>query len=607
MNLPSWFSGTKTKLTAVKYVFGEILHYDKTIVVVFIISALINPLLVGIEVYIPSIIVSIAIKTIAFKKAIISLCVLCMILVVLHLSYTLLKTLYNYKSGLVRTDLFENLLLIKRFRMKYALSESPQIGKELEKAKLLTWSSNVGVEATLNSFQELVQNIIVFGEMVFICVSINPIIPICLAIFTGIEFLFESKIKKEKNRIIENELADQRKLNYYIDSFGDPSKGKEMRTYSVKEWLKSKYKQTLKSLFSYERMMQTQQLKLKVLTSLDSCLCLLLIYSILIGYALMNRIDAASFILLLGAATETSNSLRKGIINITDLYHYTSCFESFQTIMELPEDTRLLDDKDESIVEPLSVEFKNVSFCYPGSTSNCIDNLSFYIKPGEKIGIVGPNGAGKTTLVKLLIGLIDPSTGEILIQGKPLSEYPSLQPLFSVVFQEINQYAFTINENISFTDNFDEPKLSNAIQSANLEKDFALLRKKGETHLRKDYFEDGISLSGGQIQKLALARALYKQAPILLLDEPTNSLDPLAEATIYESYQAITDKKTAFFISHRLNSTVFCDRILYIENGSIVEQGSPKELLTANGKYASMFRMQMKGIVENEFSSHIEK
>jgi ABC-type bacteriocin/lantibiotic exporter with double-glycine peptidase domain len=244
----------------------------------------------------------------------------------------------------------------------------------------------------------------------------------------------------------------------------------------------------------------------------------------------------------------------------------------------------------------VDIEFENVSFIYPKSEKNVLDNLSFKIIKGEKIAIVGNNGAGKTTLVKLISALYQPSGGNIKINGKNIAEYnrDEYQSIISPVFQDIYLFPASIAENIVLCDKSDINinKLSKAIQFAGLQNKIDNLPDGYNTLLIKSVEDNAIELSGGEKQKLALARALYKDGLMLILDEPTAALDPIAENEIYLKYNEFSKNKTSIFISHRLASTRFCDRIFFFFFVNITETGSHYELMAKNGRYAEMFNIQ---------------
>jgi ABC-type multidrug transport system fused ATPase/permease subunit len=247
---------------------------------------------------------------------------------------------------------------------------------------------------------------------------------------------------------------------------------------------------------------------------------------------------------------------------------------------------------------PLEIEFRNVSYKYPKAEDYTIKNVSLKIAKGEKLAVVGENGAGKTTLVKLLCGYYYPTEGEIFVNGKSLPEYnlEEYYTMFAAVFQDIGLLPISIEEFVASRNadsgEIDGAKVGKVLEQSELSDKIASLSNGVKTLLMKSVFDDAIDLSGGEKQKLMLARALYKNAPCIVLDEPTAALDPIAESNLYVKYNELTKDKTLFYISHRLASTRFCDRIIYIENGGIAEQGTHDELIKADGKYAHMFGLQ---------------
>lgn len=245
----------------------------------------------------------------------------------------------------------------------------------------------------------------------------------------------------------------------------------------------------------------------------------------------------------------------------------------------------------------IDIEFKNVSFRYPNAENDTIRNISFRIRPGEKVALVGINGAGKTTIVKLLCGLYLPTEGEILLNGHPVNDYNIREyySLFSAVFQDINLMPISIAENIACTtekENIDRSRVMRALEEAGIGEKIKSLKDGIDTLYNKEVNPEAADFSGGEKQKLALARAIYLSRPMLVLDEPTSALDPIAENEMYLQFDKITENQTALFISHRLASTRFCDKILHLENGKIIEEGTHAQLMEKGGKYAEMFRLQ---------------
>uniref|UniRef100_UPI0030795D70 ABC transporter ATP-binding protein n=1 Tax=Zhenhengia sp. TaxID=2944208 RepID=UPI0030795D70 len=239
-------------------------------------------------------------------------------------------------------------------------------------------------------------------------------------------------------------------------------------------------------------------------------------------------------------------------------------------------------------------EFKNVWFKYPQAEDYTLKDVSLTLNSREKMSIVGQNGAGKTTFIKLLCRLYEPEKGEILINGVNVKEYAfdEYTKLLSVVFQDYKLFSFTIKENMSFNQACNEEELEIALQKSGVRDKVASLDKGVETSLYKNFDKEGTELSGGEMQKLAIARAIYKNAPIVVLDEPTAALDPYAEYEIYAKFNELVKNKTAIYISHRLSSCRFCDKIAVFDKGRLIEQGTHTELKEQDGKYAQMWKAQ---------------
>ncbi|MCD8325782.1 MAG: ABC transporter ATP-binding protein [Lachnospiraceae bacterium] len=242
------------------------------------------------------------------------------------------------------------------------------------------------------------------------------------------------------------------------------------------------------------------------------------------------------------------------------------------------------------------LELRDVSFTYPGQEKPVIFHINLTIKSGEKLALIGLNGAGKTTLVKLLCGFYQPTEGEILVNGLPLEKIERRQyySLLSVLFQDYTILPGTVEENIASTHHPEKERMERALSESDFRRVLSKLSQKEKSLLVKEVYDDAVDFSGGEKQRLLLARALYKDAKLLILDEPTAALDPIAEKEIYLRYGELGEGKTSVFISHRLSSTRFCDRIILLENGQIAEEGTHESLMEAGGRYAELFEMQSR-------------
>ena len=404
-----------------------------------------------------------------------------------------------------------------------------------------------------------------------------------------------------------------KKRSYLHSVMGKEEAAKDIRIFPMKQWLN--YHNDV--LISLKRGIDKEKMtKEKIYWQAGSLLALgrdLFAYIYLIRQAQAGIIDAGEFVLYFGAITGFAVFVNSIMTSFASLQEGNISLNHLRSYLELEEED--VHSGSHSIRElqmSVSFTFRNVSFRYPSKEEGAegaaedsgqwiFRHLNLTIHGGEKIAIVGTNGAGKTTLVKLLCGLYEPQEGEILINGIPIREFPKgeLYKLYAAVFQEPFIMPFTLGENLALSKNYDKEGCISALEEAGLKE---LFLKRGytlDTYFGKDMGKDGIELSGGQKQRFLLARALYKDAPVLILDEPTAALDPIAESEIYDEYAKLSKDKTAIFISHRLASTRFSDRILLIGNQGILEEGTHEELLQKNGVYAEMFEVQ-KSYYEKE-------
>lgn len=331
------------------------------------------------------------------------------------------------------------------------------------------------------------------------------------------------------------------------------------------------------------------------LSAIISRLLLGIIYVFVCAKAWSGAFGIGSVTQYVGACTALFVGVSELVVRIGSINENAPYLALFFSLMDTPNNMRKgsLELDSASGVEH-EVEFKDVSFKYPGSSTYALKHVSFKFKVGKKIAIVGENGSGKTTFIKLLCRLYDPSGGVILLDGVDIKEYNYIQymNLFSVVFQDFQLLAFPLGQNVACSKNYDAQKVEACLEKAGFDQRLKALPNGLDTYLYKNMKEDGVEVSGGEAQKIAIARALYKNAPFVILDEPTAALDPLAEAEIYSKFDSIVGNKTAVYISHRLSSCRFCDEIIVFDSGHIVQQGSHEDLVSQEGKYNQLWHAQ---------------
>lgn len=399
-----------------------------------------------------------------------------------------------------------------------------------------------------------------------------------------------------------------RKMNYYERNSMNVSAGKDIRIFGLNKLFDYHFSSLINT---YKKFRMKYQLKWYYPTISDTAFNFArdwIAYVLLIHKVLSGQIDAAEFTIYVGLIANLSQYVYDVSMHFADLRDASHQFNDYHEFMKQkdvfthsdatpsPPSTGSGNTGATETTSAPSIEFRNVSFTYEGSDKPVLQNVSFKIGANDKIALVGNNGAGKTTIVKLLCGLYPPTSGEILIDGKSINDIgvEKYQDMISVLFQDTSPIALSIAENVCGCEpqNVDRTKLQDCLEKAGLLEKVNTLPKKEETYITQTLDENGVVLSGGETQKLLLAKAMYKDGPMLILDEPTSALNPIAESRIYEEYNQLADKKTAVFISHRLASTKFCDRILFLDGGKIVEEGSHDQLMNNSGKYREIFDIQ---------------
>lgn len=400
--------------------------------------------------------------------------------------------------------------------------------------------------------------------------------------------------EKNKHRW-EKEIRKKDYLSWLSEDF---SSAKDIKLYGMEGWLEKMMRDYQSYILLWNRRCSLRGFGAAVLSGLMAFVQNAAAYLVLIGTLMGGGITVGDFVFYFGLVAGISGFLQGIIGDAAILNGRADKIAYYRELFDYP--SRFNHGEGCPLpAAPVDVEFRDVWYRYDGAKEDTLKGVNLTVRAGEKLALVGVNGAGKTTLVKLLCGMYMPSRGEILVGGKSIRAYniKEYYSLISAVFQEVRVIAFTLFEFVASSD-LSRPSAREdaeaAMKAAGIYEKVQSLPGGMDTHLMKGIYEDGIDLSGGEMQKLLLARAIYKDSPILLLDEPTAALDPIAENNLYLRYRELTEGRTSVYISHRFASTRFCDRIILLEDGVVKESGTHEELMEKNGRYAEMFMVQSR-------------
>ena len=492
-------------------------------------------------------------------------------------------------------EYFQRMIAAQAMDMDYEHTEDPAALDQLNKAKDgMSWYSG-GMVGIMNCFSLIVSNIIVLaGVAAIVIVGCPWLLPVQLLALVGITWM-NAKV----NKIEADSYAQMSKVNrvfgYLFWHLINFKYGKDVRLYDSKKMMCKKGDAMIDDLVGIWKNRSRKQLVYFQWSNVFNALRDGISYFYIGLLAVTKRITVGDFSMYIGCASSFYWSLDGVVENLQQIGKRCNYAHELTKFLSYPAAMKKGSEKLSDC--PHTIEFKKVSFKYPRTEKFILKNLSLTIKSGEHLSVVGLNGAGKTTFIKLLCRLYDVTDGEILLDGKNIKSYADdeYRRLFAVVFQDFNLFAFSLRENIALdkAEDCSDEELKEILTLTGLENDVKKLPKALDTVIYKSFDEDGTELSGGQQQKTAISRALFRNAPVVILDEPTAALDPIAEYEIYRQFNSLVGGKTAIYISHRLSSCKFCDKIAVFAGETVAEYGTHDELVSReNGIYAEMFAAQ---------------
>lgn len=587
-----------------KYMLRNWMKWDKKSIVYFVIRVPAMVLQPMVTAYIPKAMIDAINEGVTTQKLI-------MIIGMLSLLLTFTIWMDPFMSELVRGG-------ARIVRMRYAVMafnknlttdyvntetlEKREMQKRAENFYSGRWSGGANFIDRCNQFCIAVVGVIASSALLY---KINIfiillIIATCIAQFFILKFLAEKqydnlgKVSKLNNR-----------FNYFYKVSKDGKAAKDICIYGLSDYF---IKALAESIYSIEKIYAKythQSVAFDGITALLNLIREAIAYFYLVYLVTVNRLSVSDFIFYFGIITGFSNWVVGLVFSYNQIQKSCNECKAYRAYIE-SEDVA---DKGKKLTSNKveTIEFKNVSYKYPSANEPTLKNINLKFKNGENIAVVGENGAGKTTLIKLLCGLYTATDGELLLNGEDVKTISksSYFDLFSPIFQDYRFLPMTVAQNITATLDYDKEKLFAAFKNAGIEDKINSLPNKENTLMDREVYNDAVDFSGGEKQKLLLAKAIYKNAPVLILDEPTAALDPIAENELYLKYNELTKDKLSFFISHRLSSTRFCDRILFISDGRIIEEGTHEELMALHGSYYKMYQLQSyyykeQGVAVNE-------
>lgn len=492
----------------------------------------------------------------------------------------------------------------KAMTVNFEHLEDSDVMDAFQKAQNSSGNNNQGVEGMMHTGVECMSKMAVAFVGFVIMGTLHPLILLLLCVTAAFSFVVNDRVNAYTKKTVWDVLAPWWRKNSYMNNISTEFKAaKDIRMFHLTDWLLDKCRELNNYRYKMQQKNERNWLIVGVFENMMWALSQVGIYAFIINAVVKGTVSIANAFLYVTTAETFYGSISSVLKNVSALRQRNREVSDFRSFLDfegggLEDDGLTVPDCNKNVFV-----FENVSFRYPKAEKYALKDLNLTLEQGERLAVVGFNGAGKSTFIKLLLRLYEPTSGRILLNGVDIQTYQkkSYYNLFAPLFQEVELFAFPLAENISMNtpENTDVARAEECLNMAGFGNKLKELPKGVRTEVLKVIDEEGLDFSGGERQKLALARALYKDAPIVVLDEPTAALDALAEYELYQNFDRMIGEKSAIYISHRLSSTRFCDHIAMFMEGQMVEYGTHEELLKKNGPYANMFELQAQYYVEN--------
>lgn len=589
----------------VRFILGHAIKQDKKFLLLIPLGLVVAPSMQYLWNFISKFVIDMIMGEGAAKSLLLLMTGFTVLQILITMANTYYNSEYSWRCIRFRLILMNNEQNYKIMKMRYEYLEDSEVMDCYSKSKNACNDNSNGVEGMLRTLLEFSKGIMVAVVGLCILGTMNVWVVLIMLVLAVISFVISNHINAEAKKTVWDPLAAWWRKKYYMtDVTTNFEVAKDIRMFHLKNWLLKKFHELNETRYASEKKNSSLWLVAGIVSNVCWALAQGVVYGWLIFSMVKGNLTLGNFSLYLAVTEGFFQHINNLLSYVRGLLARSREVDDFRSFIDLEGQSEETAGNEVPVAKDYEFCFENVSFRYPKAESYALKNLSLTLKAGERLAVVGLNGAGKSTFIKLLLRLYEPTEGTIYLNGVDVRTYnkDSYYKVFAPVFQDVNLFAFPLAENISMKrpEETDKVKAQQCLVKAGFKERLEELEKGVDTEVLKVIHDDGVDFSGGEKQKLALARALYKNAPVVVLDEPTAALDALAENKLYQDFDKLIGGKTAVYISHRLSSTRFCDNVAMFADGELVEYGTHDSLLEKDGAYAQMFRVQAQYYIEGE-------